>query len=98
VLLSESLELTDSAGGRVFSCRHCGQELGPVADNYKLSCLLEESALDQGNPTIADPAPFVDDVVVFRRFYCPGCAVLIETEVARPGDEPIRDIEIGGDA
>jgi acetone carboxylase gamma subunit len=31
---------------------------------------------------------------VFRQFFCPGCGALIENEIAREGDEVLRDIEL----
>ncbi len=41
-----------------------------------------------GIPSAQDPAVFLDETFVFRRFCCPGCFVKIATEVARI-DEPI---------
>lgn len=92
--LSNTLELREVHGERVIACSECGHELSPSSENYKLGCLLEESSVTAVNPHLLEPSLFVDAEIVFRRFYCPGCAVQIETELARPGEEPLWDIEI----
>lgn len=92
--LSNALELRESDGERTIVCVECGHELSSASENYKLGCLLEESPVTAVNPHLLDPGRFIDTEIVFRRFYCPGCALQIETELAYPDDEPTWDIEI----
>ncbi len=42
-----------------------------------LICLLADKDV-----LVGDPARLIDDRVMFRQFYCPGCGGLIENEVA----------------
>lgn len=92
--VTEALEVVDGPDGREFRCLRCGQGLGAAAENYKLSCVLEETGVAEGNPHIGDPRRYVDADLVLRRYYCPGCAVLMETEVAQAQDAPLWDIEL----
>ena len=39
-----------------------------------------------------DPAIYTDETVAFRQFVCPGCATLLETEIAIAGAPPQWDI------
>jgi acetone carboxylase gamma subunit len=94
VQLSNALELREVDGNSVIACLECGHELSAASENYKLGCLLEETPVTAVNRHLLEPSRFVDDEIVFRRFYCPGCAVQIETELARPGEEPLWDMEI----
>ncbi len=45
----------------------------------------------------ADAAEFCDDKLVLREFFCPHCAHLLATEVARQNDEIFCDIMIDPD-
>jgi N-methylhydantoinase B len=92
--VSESLELAGEGAGREYRCLRCQGSLGPAHENYKLTALIEQGELSEANPYIGDPARYVDAAMVFRRFYCPGCGVLLDTEVARASDAPLHDIEI----
>jgi N-methylhydantoinase B len=40
-------------------------------------------------PSAADPAYYVDEELVLRRFCCPGCRVQVGAEIAKL-QEPIR--------
>lgn len=93
--VSEALELVGEGAGRAYRCLRCEHSLGPVSANYKLSAKIEESALSEANRYIGDPGRYVDVEMVFRRFYCPGCGVLLDTEVARLEDPPLWDVEPG---
>lgn len=92
--ISETLELAGEGAARAYRCRRCEAEVGPASENYKLSALIEEAELPEANPRIGDPSRFVDEPMVFRRFYCRSCGALFDTEVARRRDEPLHDIEI----
>jgi hypothetical protein len=41
-----------------------------------------------------DPSIYVDDAVVAREEFCPGCAVRLVAVVARPDDPPLAEINL----
>jgi acetone carboxylase gamma subunit len=92
--LGDALEAAPGPDGHVVRCTRCGHVYGPVTENHKLAAKLERSSV-QEVPGVGDPARYgLDDTLEFRRFYCPGCGVQIETELARP-DEPVRwDVQL----
>jgi len=94
MLVNDVVEVIEQAGGDAFRCSRCGQSLGPATENYKLSAALEQTSLEEGNVHIGDPGRYIDTKMVFRRYYCPGCGVLLDTEVARSQDPPLWDIQL----
>ena len=50
--------------------------------------------MSESNPLIGEPKDHINDDVVFRQFYCPGCGTLIENEVSIASDPPLMDISI----
>ena len=94
VAAGEALELAGSGEARRWRCARCHTVLGPRETNYKLGAVLEESPVTAANPHIAEPSRLVDSALVLRRYHCPGCAVTLETEIARPRTPPFHDIAI----
>jgi N-methylhydantoinase B len=92
--LGEYLEVVTDGAERRFRCAKCGHDLGPTADNYKDHTLVREAPLQEAGPLIGDPKRFIDDEMVFRQYFCPGCVTLIENEVNRASEPPLRDIEL----
>jgi N-methylhydantoinase B len=92
--VSEAIDLVDTAGGREFQCARCQRSLGPSDKNYKLSTIIDESPVTDVNPLILDPKRYVAERIVVRRYYCPGCGVLLDTDVARAEEAPLWDIQI----
>jgi acetone carboxylase gamma subunit len=88
---TEFLHIEDRDAGPVFVCQ-CGHELGDARQNFKSFTLMEEGPVHDAGLRVN---PYgVGDRFVFRQFYCPGCLLRLETEVALK-DEPILwDIEI----
>lgn len=78
----------------VVRCERCGQTLGPVAENYKLHAVRKDRPIQDANPRIVDPAMFIDREVVFRQYFCPGCAVALENEVILADSDPIWDKQL----
>ena len=75
----------------VVVCRKCGHRLGPEGENFKLHAVCKERPIQDANPLIVDPSIFIDREVVFRQYYCPGCATLLENEVLLAETEPVWD-------
>lgn len=74
--------------GKTCSCAACGHDLGPASAAWKSSAARREL------PLIKAGGPAYDtgyDSVVLRQFMCPGCAALLDTETAIPGDPALED-------
>jgi acetone carboxylase gamma subunit len=39
-----------------------------------------------------DPGEQTGEELVFRAYLCPSCALVLDTEICRPGDEPFTDL------
>jgi len=91
---TENLDVRKEKGALHCACAKCGADLGPLRDNYKEHCVMEEREITAANPNIGDWKRYIDDKPVFRQFYCPGCGALVENEVARADDPVLRDIEL----
>ena len=50
--------------------------------------------VSKSNPLVGEPDKFIDDPVVFRVFYCPGCGSQIDNEIALENDPILHDMEI----
>lgn len=92
--LQEYIEAKDERDLRVLACAQCGEVLGDYASNYKHGLLIDEGPLSV-LPTAPDPSAFIDAQMVLRRYCCPGCKVLIKTEVARAGEPVVDDMRLG---
>ena len=81
------LNLTVGAGGHV-ECRHCGAMVGTSTSTPFDQAVRNEQPSSAAGPGVhADPARFTDRAIVLRRVLCPGCLVLLQTEIV-PADEP----------
>ena len=78
----------------VIACRSCGQVLCDRTGNYKLGAYSADERIEDAGSRMNDPSLYVDDRFVWRRYFCPGCATLIETDVVREGESPIWDIRL----
>jgi N-methylhydantoinase B len=92
--ITVNLDVRKATGGLRVCCAKCATDLGPVRENYKDHCVVDEADIRVANPNIGDWKRYIDDQPVFRQFYCPGCGALIENEVARIDDPILRDIEL----
>jgi N-methylhydantoinase B len=92
--VSTSLQVRRDPAGRYWACAKCATDLGGWDQPYKNGCLLEERPVSASNPLIGEPQRFIDDPVVFRQFFCPGCGTLIENEIAVTHDPILNDISL----
>ena len=56
--------------------------------------MRRDNDIRTANPNVGDYRRYIDERPVFRQFFCPGCGALIENEIAREGDQVLRDIEL----
>ncbi len=82
--LSEGLDQVD---GRI-ACRACGHDFGPAGRSWKPAARLLERPM-AGAGGIAYSAR---QDVLLRRFCCPGCGALLDTETALSGDPFLDDV------
>jgi hypothetical protein len=80
--------------GGSFACGKCAHEICSSNENYKLHCVMTEHPLTSVNPYLLNPKVYVDDKIVFRGYACPSCGLLIQTELVRPTDPPLWDIQL----
>lgn len=93
--VTESLDL--DLDNEQWLCNRCGHGLGPAEGNYKDACkVYERDPSEIHDPKISGEYTFAPDPAWVRiiEFYCPSCAVQIETEYLPPGHPLTRDIEI----
>ncbi|MEN9763529.1 MAG: hypothetical protein RI906_3355 [Pseudomonadota bacterium] len=73
--------------GRIV-CMHCSHDLGPAGQPWKHSAKLSTQPVCQ----LPGAGSGVNPSVVLRRFACPGCATLLDSEVALPDDPFLDDV------
>lgn len=92
--VGDALRVVRDGDASKFACGRCGHDMGEADGSYKLALIMEEQPVADVLFPYSAPATFVDAEVVFRRFYCPGCARQLASEVARAGDQPLADIRL----
>jgi N-methylhydantoinase B len=93
--VAEGLLLVGSGSEDFLACAKCHTRISSARDNYKLHCVTESHPVTAANPHILDPNNYIDDSVVFQTYVCPGCGLLIQTEILRPGGVPLWDLQLG---
>lgn len=80
-------------GTVVLGCADCGQVLGAAGAGYRRGCQEVEMPLPSISPLFMDPRRDVEGGVVFRLYICPGCGLALDSEICRPEDDAVRDVE-----
>jgi N-methylhydantoinase B len=69
----------------VVGCVHCGSDLGSAESGLKVA--VRNSASSAAGPgVVTDPGLFIDDTVVFREYFCPGCWTRLQCGIV-PSDQ-----------
>ena len=89
----EYVVATQRAGKRVLACVKCGHEYCGYGGSYKSGALMDEVSVTH-IPGAQDPSFYIDQPIVFRRYCCPGCRVLIATEIARADEAPFPEMRL----
>jgi N-methylhydantoinase B len=76
-----------------WACR-CGEYIAAQGDNYKSGARFTEQPIRTLAPEFETDDPDMADLVVFRQWLCPGCGVRLDTEIARPADPWLHDVDI----
>jgi acetone carboxylase gamma subunit len=90
--INESLRIEGSGTDAAIHCR-CGHRLGPASENYKLHALMREGPVQNAGPWV-DPHGLGGDRFVCREFFCPGCATLLDVEIAQRGEPLLWDVRL----
>lgn len=85
------LRVERRAGALVTVCR-CGHVVGPAERNFKELVLEARFPIQHLGPQV-DPHRLGDELEA-REFYCPACALLLDTEVSHRDDPILRDVEL----
>jgi N-methylhydantoinase B len=94
--LNAYISIVHEDGARpVLQCR-CGHILGAATENYRALSREARFPVQRVGPH-ADPHGRGTHRFELREYYCPGCLVLIETDVALQDDPLLHDIELDAD-
>jgi acetone carboxylase gamma subunit len=85
--MSVTLDIVGEGRAAKIAC-HCGHALGPAGKPWKPAAALHETRMKKAAGTAYDSA----DKVLLRRFYCPGCGALLDSETALPGAPFLNDV------
>lgn len=92
IRLDANLIIDDSPGRSVIRCSHCHCEIAGAEENYKEKLPMHEGQPAEAGPHIFDdPALFVDQTIVFRQYYCPGCFTALATEIVPAGQGHVHE-------
>jgi N-methylhydantoinase B len=76
------------------ACANCGHVIGAAGKNYKLQLTRKDNDVRQANILSVDSKRFIDPEMQFRQYFCPSCAVQVETEVILATSEPVWDKQL----
>jgi N-methylhydantoinase B len=91
-VLGEKLSIRASNGSASWCCRECSHNLGAIDRNYKDRAAITSQPLQDAGPYI-DAREFSDYDLEFREVSCPACGALFDSEVARPEDPLLHDMQ-----
>lgn len=92
--LGPALDLREDNEGCFYACSNCDHEIASADENYKDGLLVCAGETSTATPLNYNTGHYVDDQISFRRFICPSCATVVETEIARSSDPVLKDIEL----
>ena len=89
----EALEVAEGGGAQVIRCVNCSHVFCGPDDNYKQFAIRHIQELeDLVGRRVPSGEPYNG---VFQQYYCPGCAVLLQTDVycaqATNDESPLQD-------
>lgn len=94
IAIGEDIYIDRDAG--VYQCAHCGNELGSLAGHAKEKMAMHQHPIADIGSHFHEPGTYVDDEIVWREFFCPGCATRLASEICRPDDEVLVEIRLAG--
>ena len=93
MMINTQLEIVREGNSEVIRCK-CGKVLCTVSENYKDYALRHEGPFSLAGPEKIFSGKYKgEERLVFRRFFCPGCLTVLESEVTPKGSPILRDYE-----
>jgi len=93
VRLDENLVKVTDGGRSVVACAHCGTTFGG-ADDERLDLVVRHGRTEDAGPrVVSDTSMYVDELVEFRQYFCPGCSTVVSSAVV-PHSHPDHPREI----
>lgn len=92
--VSEGLVVAKREDEAVYVCRKCREIIQNAAENYKSGCIKKVSDLMDVGLSPIDPKQFIDDEIVYREYFCPGCGLLFQGDFTRKEDADFWDIRL----
>ena len=88
--LDENLAVVHVGSSEVVRCRQCGHDVGARGSDLATALVRRDAALPAAIPGMRAKADdYVDQELVFRAYFCPGCATQLRTEVVPSDEAPI---------
>lgn len=85
----------DDGDDRVLACERCDFVICGYRANAKEHLLVTVDDLVDALPLANDPAQYLDgEDIVFRAYTCPGCQVLVSTEIVRRGEPALTEMQL----
>ncbi len=94
--VAEGLAVARGAQEAEYVCRRCRTVIAPAAHNYKSGCVCRVRGVGEVGLAPIDPKLFIDDDIVYREYFCPGCGLLLQGDFVRRDDPDFRDIDLTG--
>ena len=82
--LQESLDICDVGGQSWVRCTRCGHVLCESDKDWRDACAVGDAPPTQAGPLM----DLLADQYVFQRWYCPGCSVLLNSEIVAAEVQP----------
>jgi Acetone carboxylase, gamma subunit len=80
--------------GDRFVCGRCGSDAGPSAGNFKEHVATRSGPTADIAPGFAGGDASMAAKVEFREYFCRGCGVRFDTEIAAVQDPPLWDLRL----
>jgi N-methylhydantoinase B len=82
--------------GERFACNHCGEPLGPAAENWKDHASAKSWPLGERAEHLGiHLRPLTEPALRLWELCCPGCGSLLEVNVWEEGEQPLHDVRLG---
>jgi N-methylhydantoinase B len=91
--LNEYISVESDRDERWLRCR-CGHRLCGAEENPKEHVKAREFPIQHAGPQVVHGKRELSERFVWREFYCPGCGLMLNTEVALKGEPYLFDAKL----
>jgi len=86
--VDDNLALVRHEGAQLVVCRHCGHQLSDHDKQLAVACRDSDPLSGSSNVRV-DPSYYVDEEIVFREHFCPGCWTTLHTGLVPKDHEDV---------